>query len=241
MLGQLEERNPQPTGPVRSRQPPELKPYQLKPKRGRETFIEPPVKQKEVPPPNAKQIKRMKKKLGKPDKKIRHSMKKHNNLISKRNSIKKKIEELKGPRKPKESHKPKESFSPVELEQTFNRAYRSYRINGRSRVDVDTLFDQIRQNLIDLISRKLADLGSARVQTTVWIRFRIEYEDGIIDRVRLPFNSQMADIFQGNDLNEIVNEMFAHMKAQIENPALANSRFIFDEVVFLDINFHQLN
>ena len=35
--------------------------------------------------------------------------------------------------------------------------------------------------------------------------------------------------------------MLAHMKTQIENPALANSRFVFDEVLFMDINFHQLN
>ena len=64
---------------------PMLKPYQLKPKRGKETFKEPPVEQ---PPPNQKQIKCMKKKLGKLNKKIRHSKRKHNNLISKRNSIK---------------------------------------------------------------------------------------------------------------------------------------------------------
>ena len=31
------------------------------------------------------------------------------------------------------------------------------------------------------------------------------------------------------------------MKTQIENPALANSRFRFDEVLFLDVNFYQLN
>ena len=42
-------------------------------------------------------------------------------------------------------------------------------------------------------------------------------------------------------MNEIVNEMLAHMKMHIENPALANSRFIFDEVLFLDISFYQLN
>ena len=51
----------------------------------------------------------------------------------------------------------------------------------------------------------------------------------------------MMDIFQGSDLNEIVNEMFAHMKTQIENQALASSRFRFDEVLLLDVNFHQLN
>ena len=76
---------------------------------------------------------------------------------------------------------------------------------------------------------------------TAWIRFMVEYEDGIINRVRLPFNSWMMDIFQGSDLNEIMNEMFAHMKTQIGNPALANSRLIFSEVIFLDLNFHQLN
>ena len=46
---------------------------------------------------------------------------------------------------------------------------------------------------------------------------------------------------QGSDLDQIVDEMIAHMKTQIENPALLNSRFRFDEVLFLDINFHQLN
>ena len=35
--------------------------------------------------------------------------------------------------------------------------------------------------------------------------------------------------------------MLAHMKTQIRNPALTNSRFVFNEVLFLDINFHQLN
>ena len=35
--------------------------------------------------------------------------------------------------------------------------------------------------------------------------------------------------------------MFAHMRMQVENLALANSRFVFDRVLFLDVNFHQLN
>ena len=168
--------------------------------------------------------------------------KKHNNLISKQNLIKKKIEELKGPREPKESDEPKESFNPVELEQAPNRACRSYRINGRSRMDVGTFFDRIRQNLIDLMNRELTDLGSAEVQTTAWIRFRMEVEDeNGIGRAEKAFNSKMTEINQGSNLNEIVNEMLAHMRTQIENPALADSRFVFDEVLFLDVNFHQLN
>ena len=70
------------------------------------------MEQKEVPPPNAKQIKRMKKKLGKLNKKIRHSKKKRNNSISEKNSTKKKIEEFNWPRKLEESWEPKESFNP---------------------------------------------------------------------------------------------------------------------------------
>ena len=51
----------------------------------------------------------------------------------------------------------------------------------------------------------------------------------------------MTNVHQGNDLDQIVNGMIAHMKTQIENPALLNSRFRFDEVLFLDINFYRLN
>ena len=42
-------------------------------------------------------------------------------------------------------------------------------------------------------------------------------------------------------MDQIADEMFTHMMTQIENPALLNSRFVFDEVLFLDANFHQLN
>ena len=35
--------------------------------------------------------------------------------------------------------------------------------------------------------------------------------------------------------------MIVNMKFQIENPALLNIRFVFDEVLCLDANFYQLN
>ena len=40
----------------------------------------------------------------------------------------------------------------------------------------------------------------------------------------------MTEVHRGNDLGRIVNEMITHMKTQLENPVLANSRFRFDEV-----------
>ena len=46
--------------------------------------------------------------------------------------------------------------------------------------------------------------------------------------VKKVFNSQMTEVFQGSDLGKIIEEMFAHMKMQVENLALANSEFMFD-------------
>ena len=81
---------------------------------------------------------------------------------------------------------------------------------------------------------------------TAWIRFKVEIEDGDGSIIRVSmdnkvFNSQIAQVFQRSDLNEIIDEMFAYMKAQVENPVLANSRFAFDRVLFLNVSFHQLN
>ena len=64
-----------------------------------------------------------------------------------------------------------EPFKLIELEQAFNGAYRSYRVNGRPRIDVDTFFNSIRKGLIELIKRELKKQTSARIQTTAWIRF----------------------------------------------------------------------
>ena len=51
----------------------------------------------------------------------------------------------------------------------------------------------------------------------------------------------MTSLYQGSEMDQIVDGMTANMKFQIENPALLNSRFVFDEFLYLDVNFHQLN
>ena len=133
-------------------------------------------------------------------------------------------------------------FNPIELEQAFDGAYRSYKINGRPRMDADTFFNRIRKELISLITRELTTLNSARIQTTTWIRFVKENAVGLENaQVELAFNSKTMSAHRGDDLDQIVDRMIAHMETQIENPALLNSRFRFDEVLFLNINFHWLN
>ena len=65
---------------------------------------------------------------------------------------------------------------------------------------------------------------------TTWIRFIQEFDAVVeIDRVELAFNSRMTEVHQGSDLDGIVDGMTAHIKMQMENPSLGNSRFRFDE------------
>ena len=59
--------------------------------------------------------------------------------------------------------------------------------------------------------------------------------------VELAFNSRMMNVHNLSKIDEIVDEMINHMKEQVENPALLNCRFVFDEVLFTNIGFHQLN
>ena len=131
-------------------------------------------------------------------------------------------------------------FKPIGLEQAFGGAYRSYRINGRPKIDVHTFFNRIGKRLIELIERELKTRTSTRIQTTAWIRFIRDDEEGQ-ERVELAFNSLMTSVYRGSETDQIVDGMITNMKFQIENPALLNSRFVFDEFLYLDVNFHQLN
>ena len=110
-------------------------------------------------------------------------------------------------------------------------------------MDIDTFFNRIRFQLILTLKKA----RSAKVQTTTWIRFKQDDEF-----VELAFNSRMMDVHNLSENNEIASEMIAHKKEineiasamiahkkeQIENPALLNSRFVFDGVLFMDIDFH---
>ena len=147
----------------------------------------------------------------------------------------------------KKNQNEQDSFAPYEVERAFFfGGGGSFRINGRSRMDVETFLKETRGSVANLPTKDLQDLDTVKVQTTAWIRFKVEVDDGgrnviRIDTVDKLFNSRMTEVFQGSNWNEVIDEMFAYMRTQIENLALVNNRFMFDRVLFLDINFHQLN
>ena len=169
--------------------------------------------------------KRIENKIAELNKKIRRAKNKKNKerLIAKRNSLKIEL-----------------SWGPKELEGAFGGAYRCYRIDGIEGkghvLDVDTFFARTRKFLIDLLNKETMN-RAVRSQATTWIRF---VRDDV-EQVSLAFNSRMMTVYSLNDKNEIVIAMIEHMAQQIENPALRNSKFVFDRVLHMDIDFHRLN
>ena len=102
-------------------------------------------------------------------------------------------------------------------------------------MDPDTIFSRVRKFLIELLTKETRT-GAVHLQMTTWIRFR---KDG--EMVELAFNSRMLNVYNLSNMNEIVSQMISHMAQQIENPALSDSKFVFDEVLHMDVNFHRLN
>ena len=103
-------------------------------------------------------------------------------------------------------------------------------------MDVDTFFTRTRRFLIDLLSRETRN-RAVHSQTTTWIRF---VKDGN-ESVELVFNSRMLAVYNLSDMDEIVSAMIEHMQQQIENSALRDSKFVFNGIIWMDIDFHRLN
>ena len=174
---------------------------------------------------NNNSSKRIENKIAELNKRIRRAKNKKNKerLIAKRNSLKIEL-----------------SWGPKQLEGAFGGAYRRYRIDGIEGkghiLDVETFSARAKKFLINLLNKETTN-RAVRFQATTWIRF-VRDE---VEQVSLAFNSRMMTVYSLNDKNEIVTAMIEHMAQQIENPALRNSKFVFDRVLHMDIDFHRLN
>ena len=194
----------------------------LRESEGKLKLLEPRIrKDPSGAPHHPSRSKRIESKIAELNKKIRRAKNGRNKrcLIAKRDSLRLDL-----------------SWGPRLLEGAFNGAYRCYRIDGIEGMDVNTFFDRTRKFLTELLSRETTN-RAVRSQATTWIRF---IKDGV-EQVELVFNSRMLAAYNLSDMNGLVSKMVAHMVQQIENPALRDSKFVFDGVIHVDINFHRLN
>ena len=104
------------------------------------------------------------------------------------------------------------SWGPKELESAFGGAYRRYRIDGIEGME----------HVLDV------DTFFARTR-----KFLIDLLNK--ETINRAVRSQATTWIR------IVTAMIEHMAQQIENPALRNSKFVFDRVLHMDIDFHRFN
>ena len=157
-----------------------------------------------------------------------------------------------------------EDLTPVEQKHAMNGAYKSFRIGGQEKTDIDSYIAFVKPKIQKLIEEQVKVLVSAKVQMHMWVMWKKEDQIIRLDdedmadwneeekqawqgskknhevKVEKAFNSKMTEVFQGSNVEEIVYNMFAYIKTQIEHPALPKSGFTLDHIMHLDIDFHQL-
>ena len=171
---------------------------------------------------SSKMNKRIKKKIEDLNRKIRRVKgdgKTKRNLIAKRDALKLQLA----------------NQTPRLIEGAFGGAYGKYRIDGVEGMDLPTFFSKTKDSILNILKRESAR-RAVRSQTTKWVRFMKgnEYVD-------LAFNSRMTPVYILNDIDSIVRSMIEHMSQQVDNPALRDSKFIFNSVIHIDISIHRLN
>ena len=171
---------------------------------------------------SSKMNKRIKKKIEDLNRKIRRVKgggKTKRNLIAKKDALKLQLA----------------NQTPRLIEGAFSGAYGKYRIDGVEGMDLPTFFSKTKGSIWNILKRESAR-RAIRYQTTTWIRFMKgnEYVD-------LAFNSRMTPVYILNDIDSIVRSMIEHMSQQVDNPALRDSKFIFDSVIHMDISIQRLN
>ena len=124
--------------------------------------------------------------------------------------------------------------TPKPIEGVFGGNYSKYRINGIEGMDLPTFFSKIRSS-IGSVLRQETPKRSIRAQTTTWLRFTKEDE-----YVNHAFNSLMTPFYMVSDIDSIVQVMINHMAQQVDNPALRDSKLVFDNILQTDISCHRL-
>ena len=148
----------------------------------------------------------------------------------------------------------------MEHERALKEPYKSFVVPGLPKADVDSYIEKVKPYVKSLIEKQLGEMNSAKVIMTLWVKWKkplpkpaftpdAEDLEGAEDiegtgdqyiRIEMPFNSLMTEFFNGSNIEELLERMFAHIKTQTENPKFPESEFTLHHIMHLYINLHKL-
>ena len=126
----------------------------------------------------------------------------------------------------KEAEKEDFNLTPHEHERKLKGAYRNFMMPGNPKTNVD----QAKPYIKILIKNQLKEMGSAKLILTLWvlwekpIKWLIKWypdettDDVYYEKTDMLLNSLMTEFFDASDINDLIECMLAHIKAQTENP-----------------------
>ena len=133
----------------------------------------------------------------------------------------------------------KDHVTPVPHQHAINEVYRSFRLNGVNKMDIDSYLKLVESHLVKLARDQVTAMGSIKIQLILAVDFIHRSDDGII--TKFP-KSNPITVLHGSNIREIINEACNTLKQSFEkiSNALNDSDYLFHGIVSLDVDIHEV-
>ena len=133
----------------------------------------------------------------------------------------------------------KDHVTPVPHQHAINEVYRSFRLNGVNKMDVDNYLKLVESHLVKLARDQVTAMGSIKIQLILTVEFIHRSDDGIIEKFA---KSNPITVLHGSNIRDIINEAYNTLKQSFEkiSNALNDSDYLFHGIVSLIVDIHEV-
>ena len=133
----------------------------------------------------------------------------------------------------------KDHTTPSKHKHAINEVFRTFRINGVDKMDVDTYLILVEKHLRKLMKYQVNEMGSIKVQLILEVEF-ISHRDGDVI-IKYP-KSDPITVLQGSNIGKVINEVYNTLKKSFEkiSNALDSSDYIFNRIISVDVDIHEI-
>ena len=133
----------------------------------------------------------------------------------------------------------KDHVTPIPYQHAIKEVYRSFRLNGVNKMDVDNYLKLVESHLVKLARDQVTAMGSIKIQLILAVEF-IHRSDGDI-LTKFP-KSNPITVLHGSNIREIINEAYNTLKQSFEkiSNALNDSDYLFHGIVSLVVDIHEV-
>ena len=133
----------------------------------------------------------------------------------------------------------KDHVTPVPYQHAVNEVYRSFRLNGVNKMDVDNYLKLLESHLVKLARDQVTAMGSIKIQLVLTVEFIHRSDDDIIEKFA---KSNPITVLHGSNIRDIINEAYNTLKQSFEkiSNTLNDSDYLFHGIVSLIVDIHEV-